>query len=148
MGNHRDLHVLTHSFPTRRSSDLDWNDIQLSFLGLNGLSEIRNAGVARIRGIELDLGYRQNGFSINAGMSYNDAEIRRDFCAIANDAFDCTLPGADGADNALLAPKGAALPITPTFKGNIVARHELERRSVVLGTSVWIRSSLGGSRIT
>src|SRR3546814_9374141 len=89
MGNHRDLHVLTHSFPTRRSSDLDWNDIQLSFLGLNGLSEIRNAGVARIRGIELDLGYRQNGFSINAGMSYNDAEIRRDFCAIANDAFDC-----------------------------------------------------------
>src|SRR3546814_3354854 len=50
----------------------DWNDIQLSFLGLNGLSEIRNAGVARIRGIELDLGYRQNGFSINAGMSYNE----------------------------------------------------------------------------
>src|SRR3546814_11996074 len=57
-------------------------------------------------------------------MSYNDAEIRRDFCAIANDAFDCTLPGADGADNALLAPKGAALPITPKFKGNIVARYE------------------------
>lgn len=102
----------------------DWNDIQLSFLGLNGLSEIRNAGVARIRGIELDLGYRQDGFSINAGMSYNDAEIRRDFCAIANATFDCTLPGADGADNALLAPKGTSLPVTPKFKGNIVARYE------------------------
>src|SRR3546814_11988609 len=23
-GHHRDLHVLTHSFPTRRSSDLSW----------------------------------------------------------------------------------------------------------------------------
>src|SRR3546814_8401812 len=104
------------------SSDVCSSD--LSFLGLNGLSEIRNAGVARIRGIELDLGYRQNGFSINAGMSYNDAEIRRDFCAIANDAFVCTLPGADGADHSLLVPKGAALPITPKFQGNIVARYE------------------------
>src|SRR3546814_11661465 len=107
------------------SSDVCSSD--LSFLGLNGLSEIRNAGVARIRGIELDLGYRQNGFSINAGMSYNDAEIRRAFCAIANDAFDCTLPGADGADNALLAPMAAALPITPKFKRNIVARYEFPR---------------------
>src|SRR3546814_14783406 len=25
-GDHRDLHVLTHSFPTRRSSDLDTRD--------------------------------------------------------------------------------------------------------------------------
>jgi iron complex outermembrane recepter protein len=102
----------------------DWTDIQLSFLGLNGLTEIRNAGVARIRGIEIDLGYRRNGFSINAGMSYNDAEIRRDFCRIANDSFDCTLPGSDGADNALLAPKGTSLPVTPKFKGNVVARYE------------------------
>lgn len=111
----------------------DWNDIQLSFLGLNGLSEIRNAGVARIRGIELDLGYRQDGFSINAGMSYNDAEIRRDFCAIANPEFDCSLDadldgsGAiddDSEINATLAPKGTSLPVTPKFKGNIVARYE------------------------
>ncbi|WP_416194942.1 TonB-dependent receptor [Sphingopyxis sp.] len=102
----------------------DWKDIQLSFLGLNGLTEIRNAGIARIRGIELDLGYRQNGFSINAGMSYNDAEIRRDFCRIANPAFDCSLPGGDGRANALLAPKGTSLPVTPKFKANLVTRYE------------------------
>ena len=102
----------------------DWKNIQLSFLGLNGLSEIRNAGIARVRGIELDLGYRQNGFSINAGMSYNDAQIRRDFCLIANPTFDCSLPSSDGADNALLAPKGTGLPVTPKFKGNVVARYE------------------------
>jgi iron complex outermembrane recepter protein len=98
---------------------LDWNNIQLSFLGANGLTEIRNAGIARIRGVELDVGYRAGGFTLNAGMSYNDAESRRDFCLIANPAFDCTTAG-----NALLAPAGSRLPVTPKFKGNIVARYE------------------------
>jgi len=97
----------------------DWKNIQLSFLGLNGLSEIRNAGIARIRGIELDVGYRQDGFSINAGMSYNDAEIRRDFCRIANATFDCTTAG-----NSRLAPAGTGLPVTPKLKGNVVTRYE------------------------
>ena len=111
----------------------DWDDIQLSFLGQNGLSEVRNAGVARIRGIEIDFGYRANGLSFNLGGSYNDAEIREDFCAIANEAFDCTvnvdLDGSGAIDddsefNALLAPAGTRLPITPKFKGNAVVRYE------------------------
>ena len=34
---------------------LDWKDIQLSFLGANGLTEIRSAGNARIRGAEFDI---------------------------------------------------------------------------------------------
>ncbi len=103
---------------------LDWNNIQLTFLGANGLSEVRNAGIARIRGVEMDVGYRAGGFTLNAGMSYNDAKIRRDFCLIANPAFDCTLPGPAGETNALLAPSGSRLPVTPKFKGNIVARYE------------------------
>jgi iron complex outermembrane recepter protein len=98
---------------------LDWNNIQLSFLGANGLTEIRNAGIARIRGAEIDVGYRAGGFTLNAGVSYNDSEIRRDFCRVANAAFDCTTPG-----NSLLAPSGSRLPVTPKFKGNIVARYE------------------------
>jgi iron complex outermembrane recepter protein len=97
----------------------DWNNIQLSFLGANGLSEVRNAGIARIRGIELDIGYRSGGFSFGTGASYNEAEIRRDFCAVANPQFDCTTPG-----NALLAAAGSRLPVTPKFKGNAVARYE------------------------
>ncbi|MDP3783781.1 MAG: TonB-dependent receptor, partial [Sphingopyxis sp.] len=47
-----------------------------------------------------------------------------DFCRIANATFDCALPGTDGSANALLAPAGTALPVTPKFKGNIVARYE------------------------
>ncbi len=105
---------------------LAWNNIQLSFLGANGLTEIRNAGKARVRGIETDIGFREGGFSINAGASYNKSIITRDFCAIANNAFDCTLPGPAGEANDLLAPAGSRLPVTPKFKGNLVARYEQE----------------------
>ena len=102
----------------------DWNNIQLSFLGANGLTEIRNAGIARIRGVEMDVGYRAGGFTINAGVSYNDAEIRRDFCRIANPTFDCTLAGPAGEVNAVLAPAGSRLPVTAKLKGNAIARYE------------------------
>jgi iron complex outermembrane recepter protein len=111
----------------------DWNDIQLSFLGANGLTEIRNAGIARIRGVEMDAGYRIGGFNLNVGFSYNDAETRRDFCAIANPQFDCTIDvdldgsGAIDEDNEVnetLAPTGSRLPTTAKFKGNAIARYE------------------------
>lgn len=97
----------------------DWNNIQLSFLGANGLTEIRNAGIARIRGVEADFGYTAGGLTLGVGGSYNDAEIRRDFCRIANATFDCTTPG-----NSLLAPAGSRLPVTPKFKGNALVRYE------------------------
>ncbi|MEE4450167.1 TonB-dependent receptor [Novosphingobium resinovorum] len=111
----------------------DWNDIQLSFLGENGLTLIRNAGVARIRGIEFDLGYRRNGLSLSLGGSFNDATIRKDFCKIATPSFDCSvnvdLDGSGAIDddseiNDTLAPKGTRLPITARFKGNAIARYE------------------------
>jgi iron complex outermembrane recepter protein len=98
----------------------DWNNIQLSFLGANGLTEIRNAGVARIRGMETDIGYSAGGFTFSTGFSYNDAEIREDFCAIANANFDCTTP----VGNATLAQAGSRLPVTPKFKGNALVRYE------------------------
>lgn len=94
---------------------LDWKDVQLSFLGANGLTEIRSGGDARIRGIEIDAGYRAGGFSLNVGGSYNDAKLRRDYCNDTTAA--CT------GDN-LLAPKGTQLPITAKFKGNAVARYD------------------------
>src|SRR3546814_250089 len=104
---------------------LDWTDIQLSFLGANGLSEVRNAGDARIRGAELDVyALLAPGLSLGVGAAYNDAEITEDFCRIANELFDCTLPGPDGTPNALLAPAGTRLPTTAKFKANALARYE------------------------
>jgi len=98
----------------------DWDGIQLSFLGANGLSEVRNAGVARIRGAEFDIGYRTGGLSLSLGGSYNDAEITEPFCRTANADFDCAIP----VGNSELAPAGTRLPQVPKFKGNAVARYE------------------------
>ncbi len=100
---------------------LAWDDIQLSFLGANGLTEIRNAGKARVRGIETDVNFRSGGMTLSAGGSYNKSTITRDFCATANATFNCNIP----AGNALLAPAGSRLPVTPKFKGNVVARYEM-----------------------
>ena len=103
----------------------DWKDIQLSFLGENGLTEVRNAGDARIRGIEADLYLRlMPGLSWSTGVSFNDAEIRNDFCLIANEEFDCTTP-----DNELLAEEGTRLPITPRWKLNSRLRYDWQLSS-------------------
>ncbi|HEX8625689.1 MAG TPA: TonB-dependent receptor [Allosphingosinicella sp.] len=106
---------------------LNWSDIQLSFLGANGLTEIRSAGNARIRGAEFDFYYRPvRSLTFSLGGSFNDAKITEDFCLISNEAFDCTLPGPDGEDNALLAPAGTRLPISARFKANALARYEFK----------------------
>nr|MBA2467334.1 TonB-dependent receptor [Sphingomonas sp.] len=113
----------------------DWDDIQLSFLGQSGLTEVRNAGQARIWGMEADVVLRPaNGLTWRSGAAYNDAKITRDFCLISNDEFDCSL-GADldGDDviepNAELAPAGRRLPLTAKFKGSSQLRYEWQAAS-------------------
>jgi outer membrane receptor protein involved in Fe transport len=109
---------------------LDWKDIQLSFLGANGLTEIRNAGNARIRGAEVDFYYRpMTGLSFNAGAAYIRGKLTNAFCAIANEDFDCGLDvdlDNDGIpeENEELAPSGTRLPLTARFKGSVRARYE------------------------
>ena len=99
----------------------DWKAIQLSFLGANGLTEIRNAGSARIRGFEADLFLKlMPGLTWSTGVSYNDAKILDNFCAIATGPGDCSAP----VGNQLLAPAGTRLPLTAKFKGNSRIRYE------------------------
>ena len=82
---------------------LDWDNIQLSFLGANGLTQIQNAGNARIRGAEFDVFARPaDGLTISLGAAFNDAETT----------------------NAILAPAGTRLPLTARFKGNARIRYE------------------------
>ena len=113
----------------------DWNDIQLSFLGQNGLSEVRNAGEARIYGIEADLLLKlAQGLTWSNGVAFNNAKIRKDFCNIANSSFDCTLDadldnsGVIGDDpkeiNETLASSGTRLPLTARIKANSRLRYE------------------------
>ncbi|TFI58734.1 TonB-dependent receptor [Sphingomonas parva] len=104
---------------------LDWTDIQLSFLGENGLTVIRNAGNARIRGGEFDFYFRPvSGLTFSAGAAYNDAKSTSDFCLFANSQEDCSIPGPAGEANEVLAPAGTRLPITSKFKANALARYE------------------------
>ena len=114
---------------------LDWKDIQLSFLGANGLTEIRNAGNARIRGAEVDFYYRPlDALTLSAGAAIIRGKLTNAFCKIANDDFDCELDADlnddgvivedDGELNEELAPSGTRLPVTARFKGSVRARYE------------------------
>ncbi|MDQ3246479.1 MAG: TonB-dependent receptor [Pseudomonadota bacterium] len=109
---------------------LDWSNIQLSFLGANGLTEIRNAGDARIRGFEADLLLRPaTGLSWGTGLSFNDAKLTNPFCKIANRDFDCSLDrdlDGDGEleENSELAPNGTRLPLSARWKLNSRVRYE------------------------
>ena len=58
-----------------------WKDFQFSIIGPNGLTEIRNANQARIRGLELDVNWAVNyNFRLGAGLSLYDAELTKDYC--------------------------------------------------------------------
>jgi len=103
----------------------NWNKVQFSSLGENGLTVIRNAGDARIRGVEFDINIAPvTGLTLGIGGSYNDAKLVTDFCNFANSANDCTIPGPGGDPNSVQARSGTRLPDTARFKGNAIARYD------------------------
>ncbi len=62
---------------------LDWDDFQFSFTGENGLTNITNAGGARIKGLEADVEFAATeSFLISGGLSVLDAKLRGDFCEL------------------------------------------------------------------
>lgn len=90
----------------------DWDDIQFSFLPPSGagLTVIRNAGGARIRGIEADVAFAASqSLTLGGGVSLLDAELTEDYVP------DPESPPA--------ASKGDRLPVTPKFKANVTARY-------------------------
>jgi outer membrane receptor protein involved in Fe transport len=110
----------------------DWKDFQFSYLGLNGLTEIRNANQARVDGMELELQWQASyNFMLSGGMAWYNARLTEDYCGF-NDAdgnpVSVCPPGTinpisgdpvDGPE----APAGARLPITARFKGNLTGRY-------------------------
>jgi iron complex outermembrane receptor protein len=101
----------------------DWNAMQVSLLGENGLTVVRNVGKARISGIEADLFLRpMQGLTWSTGVSYNHAVLREDFC-FDEEAADCRDAGLFGGLD-LLAEKGDKLPLTAPWKGSSSVRYE------------------------
>ncbi len=103
----------------------DWNDFQFSFLGLNGLTEVRNAGDARIRGLESDFTWRPfEGFTLSGAASYLwQLELLQNYCSLILPAGTQTTD-CPSADSDLLAPAGSRLPVTPHLKADLTARQE------------------------
>jgi iron complex outermembrane receptor protein len=83
-----------------------WEDFQVSFLGDNGITQVDNGPTADVLGTELQgLWMPIDGLRLSAALAYYDSELQEEY---------------DGG----AAPKGAPLPLTPDFKGNLVARYE------------------------
>jgi outer membrane receptor protein involved in Fe transport len=97
----------------------DWEDFQFSLLGLNGLTEIKNAAQARIRGLETDLTWAATySLRVGAGVAIYDTELTENYCGFTDD---------DGVPVTVCdepeAPRGTRLPVSAKFKGNVNARY-------------------------
>jgi outer membrane receptor protein involved in Fe transport len=98
----------------------DWSNMQFSYLGQYSLTVVANAGEAVSKGIESDFNYRvTNHFNLSGAVTYTDARLVQDYCQ------STTLPcnAANAANNPIQAPAGTKLPVTPQFKGDLIARY-------------------------
>jgi outer membrane receptor protein involved in Fe transport len=115
----------------------EWKDFQFPILGANGLTEIKNAAQAEIKGLEADVVWAATDqFSLSAAISYVDSELTKPYCGfvdpstsrpVAQDpcpTFDEETGLPDGGFVDPEAPKGQRLPVTPEWKGNVTARYQ------------------------
>lgn len=119
----------------------DWNNFQFAFLGLNSLTQIANAGSARIQGVESDVTWQiSDSFMLYGAGSYNYARLTKVYCGDLDPvtgALDTTCPNAT-YPYPPNAPKGTALPSTPRFKGNLVGRYNFD----ILGLNAHLQGAL------
>ena len=91
-----------------------WDDLQRAFPGANGITQVDNAPSAEIIGTEMQLLWAvTDNFRVSAASAYYNAELTSDYFEI----------DANG-DTIISAPDGSQLPITPEFKGNVIARYD------------------------
>ncbi|MEO8857464.1 MAG: TonB-dependent receptor, partial [Burkholderiaceae bacterium] len=107
-----------------------WNDFQFNILGPNGLTIIKNANSARIDGLESQLNWQASyNLNLSAGIAIYDAKLTANYCGYTdtNDkpVTDCPVSMLNPSNGLYgpQSPKGTQLPITPRFKGNLIARY-------------------------
>jgi iron complex outermembrane receptor protein len=103
----------------------DWNDFQFSFLGLNSVTIIKNAASARITGLESSLEWAPSPrFLGSLNFQWINPFVTQKVCSQGPPCPDVFgVPSAAGSY--LWAPEGTHLPITPDFKGSLIARFNL-----------------------
>jgi iron complex outermembrane recepter protein len=116
----------------------EFKDLQfgLSPVGSAGVTNIYNAGNARIYGAEADFSFRiVDGLTLSGSGTYIDAKLTTDFGQVDATGNVVIVPGVPPA-----APRGTRLPVQPKFKGNLNARYEFEagkQKSFVQGTVLY-----------
>ncbi len=108
----------------------DWDDIQVAFQGGNGITQVANGGKAQVKGIEAQLDWLPtDNLRLGVALAYYDSELKKDFCdqdsSDGDDDGNITecLVDADTGETIIRAPTGTALPLTPDFKANLIARY-------------------------
>jgi outer membrane receptor protein involved in Fe transport len=104
----------------------DWKDFQFSFLGENGLTNLTNAGGAKLQGVEMDLQWAAtDSFSLYGGLALQKSELSDDFClSLGADGKPLPEAACVANDPTEFTPSGTRLPSTPEFKGNVTGRYE------------------------
>ncbi len=99
-----------------------WKDAQYGISGTNGITELVNAGRAEIRGLEAEVQWRAApGLTLSSSATFLQTKLTTNACNKFSADFSC---GPPGGTNFVLAPAGARLPVSPKFKGNLIARYE------------------------
>jgi iron complex outermembrane receptor protein len=97
----------------------EWDDIQISFQGENGITQVANGPSAQVSGAELQLDWLPtDSLRLAASLAYYDTELQDDFCDFADTDGD-----GDLDCDVLNAPEGSPLPLTPEFKGSLIGRY-------------------------
>ena len=110
----------------------DWNNFQFSFLGPNSVTVIENGGNARIKGIENEIEWQaSDAVNLSANFTFLDPRLTQNYCGQTGVTSCANLQTTEpfGTPNVFtgpLAPAGTNLPVTPKFKGNLVARYAFD----------------------
>ena len=90
----------------------EWDNIQVAFQGLNGITQVENGPEAEIKGTEMQMDWvASDNWRLSLAAAYYDSELTSDYIAICS-GVPC-----------VKAPAGTPLPITAEFKGNVIARY-------------------------
>ncbi len=96
-----------------------WKDAQYCLTGANGITEIVNAGLSEIKGVEAELRWLATaGLTLSTSMTYLDAKLASDACNQFTTDPNC------GDPTNILAPSGTRLPVSSKLKANAIARYE------------------------
>ena len=101
----------------------DWNNFQYSFLGVNSVTIIENGASARVTGLESSIEWAPTRkFLGSLNFQWINPYLTQPLCSHGP---PCPGTHADGVFSYVWAPEGTHLPISPDFKGSVVARFNL-----------------------